>query len=174
MSATPADYEVQRSTQVVEQVIRPTGLLDPQIEVRPTKNQVDDLIDEVRRVIDKGQRVLVTTLTKKMAEDLADYLTEMGIKTHYLHAEVQTLDRVEILRDLRLGVYDVIVGINLLREGLDLPEVSLVCILDADKEGLPAFEPLADPDDWARCATRRGQGGDVRGRRHHEHAERHR
>jgi len=135
VSATPADYEVQRSTQVVEQVIRPTGLLDPEIEVRPTKNQVDDLIDEVRRVIDKGQRVLVTTLTKKMAEDLADYLTEMGIKTHYLHAEVQTLDRVEILRDLRLGVYDVIVGINLLREGLDLPEVSLVCILDADKEG---------------------------------------
>jgi excinuclease ABC subunit B len=135
VSATPADYEVQRSSQVVEQVIRPTGLLDPEIEVRPTKHQVDDLMAEVRRVVDKGQRALVTTLTKKMAEDLADYLVEMGIKTHYLHSEVQTMDRVEILRDLRLGVYDVVVGINLLREGLDLPEVSLVCILDADKEG---------------------------------------
>ena len=135
VSATPADYEIKQSTQVVEQVIRPTGLLDPEIEVRPTKNQVDDLMAEIRRVADKGQRALVTTLTKKMAEDLADYLVEMGIKTHYLHAEVQTLDRVEILRDLRLGVYDVVVGINLLREGLDLPEVSLVLILDADKEG---------------------------------------
>jgi excinuclease ABC subunit B len=135
LSATPADYETSRSTQVVEQVIRPTGLLDPEIQVHPTKNQVDDLMDEIRLTVDKGNRVLVTTLTKKMAEDLADYLTEMGIKTHYLHSEVQTLDRVEILRDLRLGVYDVVVGINLLREGLDLPEVSLVCILDADKEG---------------------------------------
>jgi excinuclease ABC subunit B len=135
VSATPADYEIQRSTQVVEQVIRPTGLLDPVIEVRPTKNQIDDLMAEVKLNIDKGQRVLVTTLTKKMAEDLADYLQEMGIKTHYLHSEVQTMDRVEILRDLRLGIYDVVVGINLLREGLDLPEVSLVCILDADKEG---------------------------------------
>jgi len=135
VSATPGDYEVQRSSQVVEQVIRPTGILDPEIEVRPTKNQVDDLMDEIRLTIDKGHRVLVTTLTKKMAEDLADYLLEMGIKTHYLHSEVTTMDRVEILRDLRLGVYDVVVGINLLREGLDLPEVSLVCILDADKEG---------------------------------------
>jgi excinuclease ABC subunit B len=135
VSATPGDYEVDRSTQVVEQIIRPTGLLDPEIEVRPTRNQVDDLMEEIRRTVDKGQRVLVTTLTKKMAEDLADYLVEMGVKTHYLHSEVQTLDRVEILRDLRLGVYDVVVGINLLREGLDLPEVSLVCILDADKEG---------------------------------------
>ncbi|MFN8506741.1 MAG: excinuclease ABC subunit UvrB [Dehalococcoidia bacterium] len=135
VSATPGDYELQRSTQVVEQVIRPTGILDPEIEVRPTKNQVDDLMDEIRLTVDKGHRVLVTTLTKKMAEDLADYLLEMGIKTHYLHSEVTTMDRVEILRDLRLGVYDVVVGINLLREGLDLPEVSLVCILDADKEG---------------------------------------
>ncbi|KAA0236856.1 excinuclease ABC subunit UvrB [bacterium] len=135
VSATPADYEIQRSTRIVQQVIRPTGLLDPEIEVRPTKNQVDDLMEEIRRVVDRGQRVLVTTLTKKMAEDLADYLKEMGIKTHYLHSEIETLDRVEILRDLRLGVYDVVVGINLLREGLDLPEVSLVCILDADKEG---------------------------------------
>lgn len=135
VSATPADYEIQRSTQVVEQVIRPTGLLDPEISIRPTKNQIDDLMDEVKLTVDKGQRVLITTLTKKMAEDLADYLQEMGIKTHYLHSEVETLDRVEILRDLRLGVYDVVVGINLLREGIDLPEVSLVCILDADKEG---------------------------------------
>jgi excinuclease ABC subunit B len=135
VSATPGDYELRVSSQVVEQVIRPTGLLDPEIVVKPTKNQVDDLMEEIRRVVDKGQRALVTTLTKKMAEDLADYLKEMGIKTHYLHSEVETLDRVEILRDLRLGVYDVVVGINLLREGLDLPEVSLVCILDADKEG---------------------------------------
>ena len=135
VSATPANYEIERSAQVVEQVIRPTALLDPQVEVRPTKNQIDDLMDEVKLTIDKGQRVLVTTLTKKMAEDLADYLQEMGIKTHYLHSEVTTMDRVEILRDLRLGVYDCVVGINLLREGLDLPEVSLVCILDADKEG---------------------------------------
>ncbi|MFN8617989.1 MAG: excinuclease ABC subunit UvrB [Dehalococcoidia bacterium] len=135
VSATPGDYEIKMSSQVVEQVIRPTGLLDPEIVIKPTKNQVDDLMDEIRKTVDKGQRVLVTTLTKKMAEDLADYLKEMGIKTHYIHAEVETLDRVEILRDLRLGVYDVVVGINLLREGLDLPEVSLVCILDADKEG---------------------------------------
>ncbi|MGK2964226.1 MAG: excinuclease ABC subunit UvrB, partial [Tepidiformaceae bacterium] len=135
VSATPADYEIQRSSQVVQQIIRPTGLLDPEIEIRPTRNQVDDLMDEIKLVVDRGQRSLVTTLTKKMAEDLADYLNEMGVKTHYLHSEVETLDRVEILRDLRLGVYDVVVGINLLREGLDLPEVSLVCILDADKEG---------------------------------------
>jgi excinuclease ABC subunit B len=119
----------------VEQIIRPTGLLDPEVEVRPTKGQVDDLIDEIRARVDRGERALVTTLTKKMAEDLADYLAEMGVKTHYLHSEIQTLERVEILRDLRLGVYDVVVGINLLREGLDLPEVSLVAILDADKEG---------------------------------------
>ncbi|HMS59269.1 MAG TPA: excinuclease ABC subunit B, partial [Tepidiformaceae bacterium] len=113
VSATPGDYEVQRSSQVVEQVIRPTGILDPEIEVRPTKNQVDDLMDEIRLTIDKGHRVLVTTLTKKMAEDLADYLLEMGIKTHYIHSEVQAFDRIEILRDLRLGVYDAGVGINL-------------------------------------------------------------
>jgi excinuclease ABC subunit B len=119
----------------VEQIIRPTGLVDPQVEIRPTKGQVDDLLKEIRRRTSKGQRVLVTTLTKRMAEDLADYLQEVGVKVHYLHSEVQTLERIEILRDLRLGVYDVIVGINLLREGLDLPEVSLVAILDADKEG---------------------------------------
>ena len=135
VSATPGPWEHEHSEQVVEQIIRPTGLLDPEVEVRPTKGQVDDLIDEVRARVERGERALVTTLTKKMAEDLADYLTEMGVKTHYLHSEVQTLERVEILRDLRLGVYDVVVGINLLREGLDLPEVSLVAILDADKEG---------------------------------------
>ena len=123
------------SEQVVEQIIRPTGLLDPEVEVRPTKGQVDDLLHEIRIRAERGERVLVTTLTKKMAEDLADYLIEMGVKTHYLHSEIQTFERVEILRDLRLGVYDVVVGINLLREGLDLPEVSLVAILDADKEG---------------------------------------
>jgi len=135
VSATPGPYEHEHSDQVAEQIIRPTGLLDPAVEVKPTKGQVDDLIEQIRRRVERGERALVTTLTKKMAEDLADYLTEMGVKTHYLHSEIQTLDRVEILRDLRLGVYDVVVGINLLREGLDLPEVSLVAILDADKEG---------------------------------------
>ena len=135
VSATPGPYELGVSSQVAEQVIRPTGLLDPVIDVRPTRGQIDDLLDEARARVDRGERVLVTTLTKRMAEDLADYLQEMNIRTHYLHSEVDTLERVEILRDLRLGVYDVVVGINLLREGLDLPEVSLVCILDADKEG---------------------------------------
>jgi excinuclease ABC subunit B len=135
VSATPGPYEMEHSEAVVEQIIRPTGLVDPEIDVRQTKGQIDDLLHEVRVRVDKGQRVLVTTLTKKMAEDLADYLQEMGIRTHYLHSEIDTLERVEILRDLRLGVYDVVVGINLLREGLDLPEVSLVAILDADKEG---------------------------------------
>lgn len=134
-SATPADYEYEHSQQVVEQLVRPTGLLEPTIEVKPTKGQIDDLLDQIKTRVDKGGRCLVTTLTKRMAEELADYLIEMGIKTHYLHSEIDTLERVEILRDLRLGVYDVVVGINLLREGLDLPEVSLVAILDADKEG---------------------------------------
>jgi excinuclease ABC subunit B len=135
VSATPGPYEREHSEQIVEQIIRPTGLLDPVIDVRPTKGQVDNLLEEIHKRVDKGQRVLVTTLTKRMAEDLADYLKEMGIRTHYLHADIDTIERVEILRDLRLGVYDVVVGINLLREGLDLPEVSLVAILDADKEG---------------------------------------
>ena len=135
LSATPAEYELDQSTQVAQQVIRPTGVLDPVVEVRPTEHQIDDLMSEIQATTAKGHRTLVTTLTKKMAEDLADYLLEMGVKTHYLHSEVETFDRVEILRDLRLGVYDVVVGINLLREGLDLPEVSLVAILDADKEG---------------------------------------
>ncbi|HEV2460251.1 MAG TPA: excinuclease ABC subunit UvrB [Ktedonobacterales bacterium] len=135
VSATPGPYEYEHSAMVAEQLIRPTGILDPEISVRPTEGQIDDLLAEVRTRVDKGQRVLITTLTKKMAEDLADYLQEMGVKVHYLHSEIETLERVEILRDLRLGVYDVVVGINLLREGLDLPEVSLVAILDADKEG---------------------------------------
>jgi excinuclease ABC subunit B len=134
-SATPAEFEYEHSQQVVEQLVRPTGLLEPTIEVKPTKGQIDDLLEQIRSCVEKGSRCLVTTLTKRMAEELADYLVEMGIKTHYLHSEVDTLERVEILRDLRLGVYDVVVGINLLREGLDLPEVSLVAILDADKEG---------------------------------------
>ena len=134
-SATPGPYEEEHSTQVVEQVIRPTGVLDPEVEVRPVRGQVDDLLGEIHRRVENGQRVLVTTLTKRMAEDLSDYLLEMGIKVHYLHSEIHTIERTEILRDLRLGVFDVVVGINLLREGLDLPEVSLVAILDADKEG---------------------------------------
>ena len=134
-SATPGPYEMEKADQVVEQVIRPTGLLDPKVEVRPTKGQIDDLIVELRARVEKGERALVTTLTKRMAEDMADYLLEMGFKVQYLHSEVDTLERVGILRDLRLGVFDVVVGINLLREGLDLPEVSLVAILDADKEG---------------------------------------
>ena len=135
VSATPGPYEYEHSQAVVEQVIRPTGLIDPEISVRPTRGQIDDLLAEVRQRVAKGQRVLVTTLTKKMAEDLADYMQELNVKVHYLHSEIDTIERVEILRDLRLGVYDVVVGINLLREGLDLPEVSLVAILDADKEG---------------------------------------
>ncbi len=135
MSATPGPYESERAERVVEQLIRPTGVVDPAITVRPTAHQVDDLLAEIRDTVSRGERVLVTTLTKKMAEDLADYLAELGIKVQWLHSEVDTLERVEILRDLRLGVYDVLVGINLLREGLDLPEVTLVAILDADKEG---------------------------------------
>ncbi len=135
VSATPKPYEYERSQQVVEQLVRPTGLLEPTVEVKPVKGQIDDLIYQIKSRVAKGERCLVTTLTKRMAEELSDYLREMEIKTHYLHSEVETLERVEILRDLRLGVYDVVVGINLLREGLDLPEVSLVAILDADKEG---------------------------------------
>ena len=134
-SATPGPYELERASQVVDQIIRPTGLVDPQVEVRPVEGQIDNLVGEIRRRVEVGQRTLVTTLTKRMAEDLSDYLLELGIKVHYLHSEIDTIERVGILRDLRLGVYDVVVGINLLREGLDLPEVSLVAILDADKEG---------------------------------------
>ncbi len=135
VSATPAEYERKRSSQVAEQIIRPTGLLDPEVVVRPVANQVDDLVDEIRKCVDKNTRVLVTTLTKKMAESLTEYLEKMNIKVRYLHSDVHTIERMEIIRDLRLGVFDVLVGINLLREGLDIPEVSLVAVLDADKEG---------------------------------------
>jgi excinuclease ABC subunit B len=134
-SATPGPYELEHSSQVVEQIIRPTGLVDPQVVVRPTQGQIEDLVGEINARTEQGERVLVTTLTKRMAEDLSDYLIELGIRVHYLHSEINTLERVEILRDLRLGVYDVVVGVNLLREGLDLPEVSLVAILDADRQG---------------------------------------
>ncbi len=135
VSATPGPYEYEHSQRIVEQVIRPTGLTDPVIEVKPTKGQIDDLLKQIRTRVERGERCLVTTLTKRMAEEMADYLREVGIRTHHMHSEIDTLERSEILRDLRLGVYDVVVGINLLREGLDLPEVSLVAVLDADKEG---------------------------------------
>jgi excinuclease ABC subunit B len=135
VSATPGAWEKKQDAPIVEQIIRPTGLIDPKITIKPTKGQVDDLIGEIRQRTASGERVLVTTLTKKMSEDLTEYLVDLHIKVNYLHSDVHTLERTEILRDLRLGVYDVLVGINLLREGLDLPEVSLVAILDADKEG---------------------------------------
>ena len=135
VSATPGDYEMEQTETVVEQIIRPTGLLDPEVEVRPTMGQMDDLLGEINARTEKGERVFVTTLTKKMAEDLADYLKEMGVKVKYMHSDIKTLERTEIIRDLRLGVFDVLIGINLLREGIDVPEVSLVAILDADKEG---------------------------------------
>ncbi|MDD6416371.1 MAG: excinuclease ABC subunit UvrB, partial [Lactobacillus porci] len=143
VSATPGDYELNRCHHIVEQVIRPTGLLDPKIEVRPIKGQIDDLVAEINLRIDRHERVFVTTLTKKMAEDITDYLKDLGIKVRYLHSDIKTLERMQILRDLRLGKFDVLVGINLLREGIDVPEVSLVAILDADKEGfLRAYRPL--------------------------------
>jgi excinuclease ABC subunit B len=136
VSATPGDYELERAKGViVEQIIRPTGLLDPEVEVRPVGTQVDDLLAEIRERVKAGERVLVTTLTKRLAEDLTEYYSELGVRVRYLHSDIETLERIEILRDLRLGEFDVLVGINLLREGLDLPEVSLVAILDADKEG---------------------------------------
>src|SRR3954449_4066071 len=135
VSATPGDFERGHSSKIVEQIVRPTGIVDPKVEVRETRNQIDDLMNEIRVRVDKDERVLVTTLTKKMSEDLTDYLLEMGFRVRYLHSEIDTLERIQIIRDLRLGEYDVLVGVNLLREGLDLPEVSLVAILDADKEG---------------------------------------
>jgi excinuclease ABC subunit B len=135
LSATPSDYELRVSTNIVEQIVRPTGLVDPEAIIKPTKGQIDDLMEMVNDRVTRGDRVLVTTLTKKMAEDLTDYLLEQGLKVRYLHSNIDTIQRIEILRGLRLGDFDVLVGINLLREGLDLPEVSLVCILDADKEG---------------------------------------
>jgi excinuclease ABC subunit B len=135
VSATPGEFERAQSTRIVEQIVRPTGIVDPIVDVRETRNQIDDLMNEVRVRVERNERVLVTTLTKKMSEDLSQYLLEMGFKTRYLHSEIDTLERIQIIRDLRLGEYDVLVGVNLLREGLDLPEVSLVAILDADKEG---------------------------------------
>jgi len=135
VSATPGPFVLRHSTRIAEQLIRPTGIVDPEVELRATRNQIDDLLGEIRRREEAGERVLVTTLTKKMAEDLTDYLLESGVKARYLHSEVDTLERIQIIRELRLGEYDVLVGVNLLREGLDLPEVSLVAILDADKEG---------------------------------------
>ena len=135
VSATPGPYEKEHAGQVVEQVVRPTGLIDPEVEVRPAATQVDDLLSEINRCVANDDRVLVTTLTKRMAEDLTDYLSEHGVRVRYLHSDVDTVERVEIIRDLRLGEFDVLVGINLLREGLDMPEVALVAILDADKEG---------------------------------------
>src|SRR5699024_3835977 len=135
VSATPGPFEIEHTDEMVEQIIRPTGLLDPIIEVRPSKNQIDDLMSEINERVEQNERVLTTTLTKKMSEDLTTYLKEAGVKVNYLQSEIKTLERIEIIRDLRMGVYDVLVGINLLREGLDIPEVSLVTILDADKEG---------------------------------------
>jgi excinuclease ABC subunit B len=135
VSATPGEFERNHSSQIVEQIVRPTGVVDPEVDVRETKNQIDDLMEEIRKRVEAEERTLVTTLTKKMAEDLTDYLLEYGFKVRYLHSEIDTLERIQIIRELRLGEYDVLVGVNLLREGLDLPEVSLVAILDADKEG---------------------------------------
>jgi len=164
LSATPGPWELRESAQVVEQIIRPTGLVDPAVEVRPTRGQVDDLVEEIRGRAERDQRILVTTLTKKMAEDLTEYLVELGIRARYLHSDIDTLERVQILRDLRLGEYDVLVGVNLLREGLDLPEVSLVAILDADKEGfLRSVTSLARRSDgrratwtaWSSCTPTR-------------------
>src|SRR2546421_11519035 len=135
VSATPGGYEAKRSSQVVEQLVRPTGLVDPQVEVRPVATQVDDVLSEIRRCAARGERVLITTLTKRMAEDLADYLSEHEVRVRYLHADIETVERTEIIRDLRLGMFDVLIGINLLREGLDIPECALMAVLDADKEG---------------------------------------
>ena len=162
LSATPGDYELGRGDGVVEQIIRPTGLIDPRVVVKPPKGQIDDLLGEIRERAARDERVLVTTLTKKMAEDLTDYLLDQGVRVRYLHSEVDTLRRVELLRELRQGEFDVLVGINLLREGLDLPEVSLVAILDADKEGFLRSLEVADPDHRARGPARLGRGAHVR------------
>lgn len=162
VSATPGDWELEQSHGVfAEQVIRPTGLMDPVCVVKPVEDQVDDLMAECRKVIAKGERALVTTLTKKMAEDLTEYLKENGIKVRYLHSDIDTLERIEIIRDLRQGVFDVLVGINLLREGLDIPECSLVAILDADKEGFFTLDAVADSDYRAGGAQCRGARGAV-------------
>src|SRR5690625_485452 len=164
VSATPGDYELEQSGGVfVEQVIRPTGIPDPEVEIRPTKNQIDDLMEEVRLVKTRGERVLVTTLTKRMAEDLADYFDSYGIRTRYMHSDIDALERVDILRDLRLGDFDVLVGVNLLREGLDLPEVSLVAIIEADTDGF-----LRSERSLIQTAGRAAQG-----QRPHHHVRRH-
>ena len=148
VSATPNVYEGEHELLRAEQVIRPTGLLDPEISVRPVEGQIDDLISEVNKEIEHGHKVLITTLTKRMAEDLTDYMKELGIRVRYLHSDIDTLERSEIVRDLRLNVFDVLVGINLLREGLDIPEITLVAILDADKEGFSAFRDITYSDHW--------------------------
>ena len=159
VSATPADYELQRSEGVVvEQVVRPTGLLDPPIEVRPSKDQIDDLLYEIRQRSKKEERVLVTTLTKRMAEELNEFLGRNGVRCKYIHSDVETLERIEILRQLRLGMFDVLVGVNLLREGLDLPEVSLVAVLDADKEGFLRSNRSLDAD-RRTCGAERERHG---------------
>ncbi len=152
VSATPGPYELEQAPEVIEQIIRPTGLLDPPIDIRPIEGQIDDLLGEIQDRIAKNERVLITTLTKKMSEDLTDYLKDVGIKVNYLHSEIKTLERIEIIRDLRLGKFDVLVGINLLREGLDIPEVSLVAILDADKEGFFAFRAFINSNNRS-CST---------------------
>ena len=162
VSATPGEYERSHSPRIVEQIVRPTGIVDPEVEVRETRNQIDDLMNEIRARVDRDERTLVTTLTKKMSEDLTDYLLEMGFKVRYLHSEIDTLERIQIIRELRLGEYDVLVGVNLLREGLDLPEVSLVGDPRRRQGGLPARRDLAHPDDRARRAQRRRQGAHVR------------
>ena len=148
VSATPGPYEKDHAEQVVEQVVRPTGLVDPEVEVRPVATQVDDVLSEINLRVDKNERVLITTLTKRMSEDLTDYLSEHGVRVRYLHSDIDTVERMEIIRDLRLGEFDVLVGINLLREGLDMPEVSLVAILDADKEGFFAIRSFINSDYW--------------------------
>ena len=162
VSATPGPFELRHSTHVAEQIIRPTGLIDPEVEVRPTRRQIDDLLGEIRARAEAGERVLVTTLTKKMSEDLTDYLLESGVRTRYLHSEIDTLERIKVIRELRLGDYDVLVGVNLLREGLDLPEVSLVAILDADKEGFLRGQTALDADDRARGPKRQRPRDHVR------------
>ena len=163
VSATPGEYEERNELLRAEQVIRPTGLLDPEVEVRPVEGQIDDLVGEVNKEIAKKNKVLITTLTKRMAEDLTDYMRELGIRVKYLHSDIDTLERTEIIRDMRMDVFDVLVGINLLREGLDIPEITLVAILDADKEGIPSFGDIADSDDRSSCKKCRGSCDHVRG-----------
>ena len=151
VSATPGDYELERNPNTIDQVVRPTGLVDPEIEIRPVATQVDDVLSEINKRVVKDERVLITTLTKRMSEDLTDYLSDAGVKVRYLHSDIDTVERVEIIRDLRAGEFDVLVGINLLREGLDMPEVSLVAILDADKEGFLRSK-RSHSDHWPRSS----------------------